>query len=206
MEAVLNERYRMWCKLISGYSKLSPKEKRIAKRKYMNDNGMDPCKLSDIEPNDFFGCCEEKSDIPMKRKKESEMYVQIAPPNPTSEISEQRSYLRERAYTIRGEKATEIEIAFGLQDDKDPRTTNEFIQRIKDGKYIIAGNKGDQRTYYPLQNIRWRDPEKKEDQVGNDAALDKLSKAFEDLFDEINVKTPAEGLAAIRAFQSATFN
>lgn len=118
-----------------------------------------------------------------------------------------RNYLRERARSIREETSAILQRQFGLLDDTAPKTANELVARIKDGKYVIKADRGDKETYGDgMQYIRWRDPAKTEDKAGYKTAFDALHKQYMAAKDAIIVMDPKEGLTALQAFESATIH
>lgn len=122
-----------------------------------------------------------------------------------------RSRLLSRAQDASYEKRMELRKVFNLDDDANPTTLKDFFARIKDGKYIITSDEKElTRERWNLDNvveeITWRDPTRIEDEDGFEAASDLMNKALNDVSDEIIVKTPAEGLESLRAFQAKTFH
>lgn len=125
------------------------------------------------------------------------MTVTAAP----TESETQRSYLVDRLRTAFRTKDAALERKFGLRDDEEPRTFDEMIQRIKDGKYRLAdGYKSDQKLWEgPQYYIRWRSVDK--DQAGYDAAETILKTAYQAAMDIIKVKSLDDGLVALQAFE-----
>ena len=154
------------------------------------------------------------------KNKEKNMYrtaeqvnanIAITAPAPVNPEAQARDHLIRRANNASDDKQAKMRQTFGLDDDQEPETLKDFFQRIKDGKYVIptdetALNRRHWSTSRILEEIRWRDPAVKEDEAGYQAARDKMFAALQDTKDEIIVKTPAEGLESLRAFQAKTFN
>lgn len=115
----------------------------------------------------------------------------------------QKEYLDSRAYDTRYAKDRELERKFGLMDDLPPTTVKEVRERLLAGKWTLRG-KDDARVYGEAP-IRWRDPAIQEDRAGFDAAKKLLDKAFTDVKDAIMIKDAEAGLAAVKAFETATF-
>lgn len=115
-----------------------------------------------------------------------------------------KRYLKDRLYAVTHEKRTALSRKFGMIDDEAPRTANELIKRITDGKYVIRKDRGDSRTYSDsLAYINWRDPAVTKDEAGFDAANDKLEKAQTAVKDQIVVLDAEKGLAALQTFEAA---
>jgi len=119
------------------------------------------------------------------------------------DVKEAKERLRARVDNVAGYRTgLDLQRKFGLRDDVKPKDFEEFIQRIKDGKYV-APEKGDcSRTdEYCSYGIHWRDPAVKEDQDGYDAAMKELKETATKTLDEIAVYAPAEGLKALNKFE-----
>jgi hypothetical protein len=132
-----------------------------------------------------------------------------APPRPQEDKA--REHLLDRAHSAQYQKRENARKAFGLEDDAAPKSLKDFLARIKDGKYVVdTDEKGMERERWDtrdvLEDIRWRDPSQKEDEAGFEAARKLIQQAYNDVSDEIIVKTPEAGLEALRAFQAKTFN
>ena len=121
-----------------------------------------------------------------------------------SDESKQRSYLEQRLYDVYCTKRDPLQATFGLQDDAAPATPEELNQRIKDGKFIIRGldGKKDMRFYYWTDMFQWRDPSRKADVEGYEAAKADLKSKRQDALDTIKIDTPAAGLAALKALEA----
>jgi hypothetical protein len=119
---------------------------------------------------------------------------------------QQRQRLAERLYTVYREKTADLRRLYGLDDDVLPRTANEFIQRIKDGKFVIREDRGDKDTSSPTQYISFRDPAKKRDELGYNAAAKKLDEALASAKDEIMILPVEQGLKTLQGFQAKVFN
>jgi hypothetical protein len=138
--------------------------------------------------------------------------LQVNMPQTQDPTDKARNRLLERAGQASYEKRDEMRKAFNLIPDAEPETLKDFIQRIKDGKFVTDLTEKEQaeRTFWNtermLEEIEWRDPARVEDQEGFDAANVLLTKALNDVSDEIIVKTPEQGLEALRAFQAKTFH
>jgi hypothetical protein len=126
-------------------------------------------------------------------------------------ILEAKDHLSVRLNDMAYKKLPELRKAFGLVNDEDPKTPDELIQRIKDGKFVLPSTedqeKNRERDFYSSawSFIEWRDPSVKRDQSGYAAAKDKLNAAATQVRDIIMVKTPEDGLAALQAFEAQSF-
>jgi hypothetical protein len=138
--------------------------------------------------------------------------LQVNMPQAQDPTDKARNRLLDRANMASYEKRDELRKAFNLIPDDEPVTIKDFVQRVKDGKFVTDLTEKEQaeRKFYcldrMLEEIEWRDPARVEDQEGFDAANVLLTKALNDVSDEIIVKTPEAGLESLRAFQAKTFH
>ena len=126
-----------------------------------------------------------------------------------SDLSKARKYLATRIDDVIFDKKLELKKTFGLTDDKSPETFTDFLARIQAGKYVYPEEKKDKPrfdTWSIVAGIRWRDPAVKEDMEGYEAAKVLLKAAAQDALDVIRVSSEADGLAALKDFQSKTFH
>jgi hypothetical protein len=116
----------------------------------------------------------------------------------------QTSYANDRIYSISLEKDRDLRKAYGLDNDSPPVTFNELMDRLNAGKYVIAEDKKDKRSYDigGLGYVRWRDPAVKEDQAGYEAALEKLSAARTAAEDAVTLGDAAAQLQALKDFEA----
>lgn len=103
-------------------------------------------------------------------------------------------------------KSNNLAKAYGLQDEDSPKNAKDLVARIQSGKYILPEDKYDYYNHNPTENIRWRDPELKEDKDGFKAAEHLLDVAFNDTRLAILVNEPIKGLDILREFKAKTFN
>lgn len=148
---------------------------------------------------------------PTVKSNQANIDLSVNMPPATNPEERMRNHLLERAGTASYEKREEMRQAFGLIDDDEPVTLKDFFTRIKDGKYVIPTDEKElNREFWDtgrlLEEITWRDPARKEDEAGFNAANDLLTKALNDVSDEIIVKAPDQGLESLRAFQVKTFH
>lgn len=124
-----------------------------------------------------------------------------------TEAQTQRKYLEQRLYDVYQGKREPLEAKFGLTDDAPPTTPSELAERLKAGKFAIRGlddgsDKNDYRYWSASELIRWRDPAKKADQAGFDAAKADLKAKRQAALDTIKIDEPKAGLDAVKALES----
>lgn len=145
------------------------------------------------------------------QKKEQDMsnsYASVTAINADTTEKDQRRYLERRLWDVMYTIKTGLKKQFGLTDDEAPTTAEDFIARIKDGKYTVDAEKLKKETlgtYDLIRYIRWRDPSTVEDKDGYAAARDALDAEVTRVTDIIKIKTPAEGLDALQAFEGWTY-
>ena len=128
----------------------------------------------------------------------------------TTETQDQRKYLTRRLDDIYYALERPLFATFGLTDDPAPTTPKELKARIADGKFTIIGTKdGDEDEdeddfWYGgwSRMIRWRDPAKKADQDGYDAARKDLKAEYQKALDTIKIDDVKAGLDAIKALEA----
>ena len=143
---------------------------------------------------------EEKGNNPMN-------YASASISTPASETQDQRKYLSRRLEEVYADKRSPLEAAFGLTDDETPRGPRELAARLADGKYVIRGLDNDNSAYsYKYwaagDLIQWRDPARKADQAGFDAARTDLKAKKQEALDTIKIDDPKAGLEAIKALEA----
>jgi hypothetical protein len=126
---------------------------------------------------------------------------------PTTSPAAERAYLSNRLSVATDVKDAETAKAFGLGPRPFPTSPEELVKLIQDGHFKFKNEETkDSYAYDPRNQIIWGDPELKEDRPGFEAALEKVFAARTDAMDIIATGTPAEGLAALKAFESKTFH
>lgn len=145
-----------------------------------------------------------------KQEKEQDMSSYASVTNIAADTTEkdQRRYLEKRLYDISYEIKTGLKKQFGLIDDAAPLTAEDFIARIKDGKYTVDAEDLKRETWSATSAagyIRWRDPSVVEDKDGYKAAKAAMEAEVTKVTDIIKIKTPADGLAALQAFEGWTY-
>lgn len=113
-----------------------------------------------------------------------------------------KRYLKDRLYVVTANKRVALRVKFGMADADSPRTLEDFFQRIKDGKYVVAKDDMKRRSYEPALYISWRDPAIEKDENGYEAANEKLKAAETATKDAIVVLDNEKGLAALQAFEA----
>lgn len=130
-------------------------------------------------------------------KKEEEM---------NTETQDQRNYLARQLSSVAYAKDVELMKSFGLTDDPTPRKGSELLDRIKSGKYILRDEKSVKWAENALSYIEWRDPAVVKDEEGFEAAEKAMQKSRLDTDRTIQIAAPADGLAALKAFEAMSFD
>lgn len=125
---------------------------------------------------------------------------------PKTDLTRAREYLSERLEGLQYTRRNDERKYFGLTDDDFPKDMEEFVKRIQDGKFVLPEKYKDRSVYNAADHIRWRDPAKKEDKAGFEAAADRIDKAENEARDIIWTLTEKDGLEALRAFEAKTFH
>lgn len=129
----------------------------------------------------------------------------------TTETQDQRKYLQRRLEDIYYMKERPLFAAFGLTDDEAPTTPKELKARIADGKFTIIGLPKDDEDEDDFDDcfygswsrlIRWRDPAKKADQDGYEAARKALKNEYQKAMDTIKIDDVKAGLEAVKALEA----
>jgi hypothetical protein len=213
--AVDQARCSMWKELIPHYESMNRNQKKQAKLNYAAERG--------LMPHNFqLDCCAEKATAVMpswsrvdpynsvgfgwamaNKKQETEMYA----PNIQETLETQkRNYLSSRLSELRETNVDKLRQAYGMDDDDRPMTPKEFIQRIKDGKYVIEKDQEDTEDPYSVMSyIRWRDPAKVEDSKGYKIARDILYKTYNETKDAVIILPLEDALAAVKKFEETKF-
>ena len=118
-----------------------------------------------------------------------------------------RQYLDQRLRDVwcRHEKA--LRVKFFTDEAEAPKTPKELADRLAAGKFTVRDEKDDDKDkwYGSIKNhIEWRDPKTPADKAGFAAFEVLLDKQNILAQDAIMVKTPADGLAALQAFEAWT--
>lgn len=123
-------------------------------------------------------------------------------------LSPEKRYLINRTNSVEGLQASKIPATYHLEDDPSPRTANELVQRIKDGKFVVSKDKGDQEGNWPnfsTTYIEWRDPAVTKDVAGAQKTRLALEAAVTKTMDTIVVGDTVAALAAVNALEAQTF-
>jgi hypothetical protein len=137
------------------------------------------------------------------KKKEDTMYVE----HTKTDFGTQRSYAATRLGDLYSKLNSGLIKQFGLVNDEPPRSFEDLLARIQAGKYVFPEDKKTKSigVYGVMDYIQWRDPAVKEDQAGYDAAIEKLSAAYNDAQDNMALASDAAGVkAAVDAFKAWT--
>jgi hypothetical protein len=136
-----------------------------------------------------------------KAKGNNPMYVDNDKHIESSKIN----YLLSRLENLEYTKRTALEEQFGLRNDIAPDTAQAMVDRIQAGKFVLKADTKDKSVYEPTRYIVWRDPAVKEDQAGYKIAVKAMDDAAQNVRDLIAIDTPANALAAVKAFEAWTY-
>lgn len=137
-------------------------------------------------------------------------YASASISTPATETQDQRKYLSRRLDEVYNSKRDGLESKFGLADDAPPTGPKELADRLAAGKFIIRGagddakNADKYRYWHYTDLIQWRDPARKADQEGFDAARKDLKAKKQEALDTIKIDEPKAGLEAIKALEAWT--
>lgn len=120
------------------------------------------------------------------------------------ETKDQREYLTAELWGIDTKKDHDLDIQFGIRG-KNPKTANELIDVIKNGKFTIKPDMADKRGYDGTEYIIWKDPSIKADYAGLALANEARVKARTTAGRMIKIGSPAEGLSALNAYEAWTY-
>lgn len=114
-----------------------------------------------------------------------------------------QAHVIRRADNAFHEKDGELMKHYGLHGDGAPRTWNELVKRIKDGRFKISDEHAKMNTYGSgTEYVEWRDPKIEKDHEGYDKSKEKLMKLLAETKDVIIVKSAADGLEMIEKIQN----
>ena len=147
---------------------------------------------------------------PVQKQEEENLmnYASASISTPATEAQDQRKYLERRLGEVYNDRREGLEAKFGLTDDNSPVGPTELAERIAAGKFIIRGTGDDAKNaeryrYWSAYDlIQWRDPAKKADQDGFDAARKDLKAKRQAALDTIKIDDPKAGLDAIKALEA----
>ena len=170
---------------------------------YPAPNSFATVEVGQSVPKYGYSCKQEEGNNPMN-------YATATVQAATTETQDQRKYLTRRLDEVFYEKERPLYAAFGLTDDEPPSTPKELKARIADGKFTIVGlpkdddEDEDEMYFYGgwSRLIRWRDPAKKADQDGYDAARKELKAKYQEALDTIKIDEPKAGLDAVKALEA----
>ena len=123
----------------------------------------------------------------------------------------QRRYLKERLYEIYSDKKEDARDKFLINEPKGPITLDDFLDRIKNGKFTINDDlkkklNDPKRAWADPHDItcaiRWRTEDQQPDQDGYDAWKEEFRKKKQATLDIIEVMPVADGLKALQDFEA----
>lgn len=123
-----------------------------------------------------------------------------------NEVKQAKDHLMRRVRNIADEHDRKLEKEFGLVRTP-PKNMNEYIKWIKEDNFSIRKDVNmdiELPVYCLSEAIIWGS--KPRDEKGYREALDFLHNSKHEVEDQIIVKTPAEGLTALRSFENWTLN
>lgn len=153
------------------------------------------CKPCPVTISTDYPVIKEEGNNPMNS------YASATIAAPTTETQDQRKYLERRLQEVYNTKRDPLESKFGLTDDEAPKDAVDFKKRIEAGQFTFREYK-DGRWFYWADAIKWRDPAKKEDMDGFNAAKADLKAKKQAALDIIKINDPADGLKAIKDLES----
>lgn len=136
---------------------------------------------------------------PIKNKETNTMYIEDFE---IPALSAEKQYLRARTNDVEFKKLNELRKAFGLVNDEPPTNFIELLDRIAKGQYILDEAKAKKSRYDVLAGVTWRAPALKEDRDSFDKAEKILAALTTATQDAVTVKSEADGLAALQAFET----
>lgn len=172
-----------------------------------------PYTMTMNKPTECVGKCIDLLcvDVPQQEGNNPMNYANVANAAitvPPTEVQDQRKYLEKRLDQLFYAKDEPLYRHFGLDDDAAPHSPVEFKKRIDEGKFQIRGVDFDQEHaarydhWHWTDLIAWRDPAKKADRDGYDAARKDLREKKQKTLDIIKIDEPKAGLEALKAFEA----
>lgn len=206
-------RNEMWTNLLGDeYVFADRNKKKKMKKNYAMKYGIKPNECEIGEPVYCFkyitldSCTQPAvyAAVPVQQecKKEKTMNNMII--NQSDPDQNKVEYLIDRLSAVIKDKLQDARRKYGLTDDEEPRNGQEYVDRILSGKYIVENKTSSWLP--PSSYIRWCDPAVKPDQTAYEKVRDALNELRTSTEDEIRIKSPADGLVALRAFESTTIN
>lgn len=197
------EKFRLLQTYLDYYRLNSPTPVSVCPKEISLATLQQPVAISEIQiPTSDGGC--EVFKMKQEEKENTMSHLDHMESYELTPDERKASFLENELERFDSKKTIELRQKFGLEDDDRPRTPTELIDRIKAGLYVLNEDRKDYRTNWPLDYISWRDPSKQKDQKGYAAAYDKLQALLKDTQRAIVIQTPAEGLIALKAFETAT--
>lgn len=134
---------------------------------------------------------------------------------PYDAVKATREVLTSRLNTSKWAKETALRVQFNMDDLPRPTTNKEFAEMLAKGFVTLANpdsielvkwyDWSTERPYNQYDGLRFRDPSKIKDEVAYEAADKVLNIAVTAVKSKIFVLEPKEALAAVEAFETATF-
>lgn len=100
-----------------------------------------------------------------------------------------------------------MEKKYGLRDEDLPKTAEELIAKIKEGKYVAPDTSAedydsDDYRWEPYFGLKFRDPSMKKDRPGYEKAMEAFGAERTAVELKISVLEPAEALKFVESFKT----
>ena len=211
-------RFEEWCNTIPNYHYMTKNQRKRAKKKMKNLTATEVIKRFASMPTAISLEHSDYNQVPMEaqcNKKENNMCYECDDYEVNTPDEKKANFLLNQLdYALRS-KDNDLRQMFKINEPAGPMTIVDFLDRMKMGKYTVSKYflnddgtiKSDARfASWGLQNIiSWRTADDQPDTKGYEAAEKKLELANTDAYRTIQVGTPAEGLAALKAFEAVSF-
>lgn len=196
--------------LSTGFSEENCVKTMKSLNNFYEGNSLGDCKVaSPCTPTP--GACKKQEDIKPMRYEKNEAAVAVAMVKGVdSDLSKARERFASRIETLYDIKSAALRVTFFIDSDEAPRSLDEALQRIADGK-VIKWDADKQKKkasswcgYAWSDMLEWRS--QPADQAGFDKAKDALRAAREDALDIILTQDEKAGFEALQSFKTWTFS
>ena len=129
-----------------------------------------------------------------------------------TEAERTREYFQNELDNARSIVTRKANQHYGLEDDEMPHTFEDFIDRIKTGKYVVNSRYANDTMKNKFSHydvgcwIRWRDPTKVQDDVGLEEASEIISKSYRKASHHIRVEDVKELPKIVEDFENTKFH
>jgi len=159
------------------------------------------------------------------KKQEKKMYLDFEAELPDYEDARQSveerkaNFLRSSLWSVYYRKGDELRETFNMNDVPFPVDPKTLVEYIKEGKFEFFKHalnddgtwrdpkawNGGFGSYNAMIHFKWINPDKPKDELGFQAARQRIDRAHELTNRVISVGTPAEGLEALTKFEDTDF-